>query len=251
MPRRSRVLSHSNIYHICMRGINQQQIFYDAQDYRYFLRVMEKYKEPSGYIIHAYCLMGNHIHLLIQTGAESLETIFKRIGASFVYWYNAKYKRSGHLFQDRFHSEPVDDESYYRIVFRYILQNPVKAGLCRDVAEYKYSSAMEYVHWTYGITDTEFARNLFGGDMEKYISEDNEDECLDVKENIRKSTTESEAMKLILREFNEIPLIIGKPAERGCFNEKIRKIYKSGVSLRQISRLTGVSRYIIAKGLED
>ncbi|MBR6849164.1 MAG: transposase, partial [Lachnospiraceae bacterium] len=80
MPRRPRVHSHSNIYHVCLRGINQQQIFYDKEDYRYFLKVLEKYKEPSGYMIHAYCLMGNHIHLLIQTGAESLETVFKRIG---------------------------------------------------------------------------------------------------------------------------------------------------------------------------
>lgn len=251
MPRRPRVHSHSNIYHVCLRGINQQQIFYDKEDYRYFLKVLEKYKEPSGYMIHAYCLMGNHIHLLIQTGAESLETVFKRIGASFVYWYNSKYERSGHLFQDRFHSEPVDDENYYRVVFRYILQNPVKAGLCKDISEYKYSSAVEYVQWTYGITDTDFARNLFGNDMETYIFLDNDDECLDVKENRRKSTTDSAAMQLILREFKELPPIIGRPVERKSFNEKIRKIYKSGVSVRQISRLMGVSRSIITRGLED
>ena len=102
-----------------------------------------------------------------------------------------------------------------------------------------------------GITDTEFARTLFGNDLEIYISTDNNDECLDVKENRRKSTTDSEAMKLILREFNELPPIIGRPAERKSFNEKIRKIYKSGVSVRQISRLLGVSRSIITRGLEN
>ena len=110
---------------------------------------------------------------------------------------------------------------------------------------------MEYVHWTYGITDTDFARNLFGNDMETYIFLDNDDECLDVKENRRKSTTDSAAMQLILREFKELPPIIGRPVERKSFNEKIRKIYKSGVSVRQISRLMGVSRSIITRGLED
>ena len=77
----------------------------------------------------AYCLMGNQIHLLLKEGKESLEQVFKRIGGRFVYWYNVKYQRVGHLFQDSFKSERVDDEAYLLAVIRYIHQNPVKAGI--------------------------------------------------------------------------------------------------------------------------
>ena len=88
--------------------------------------------------------MGNHIHLLIKPEKEPLEQVFKRIGGRYVYWYNVKYQRVGHLFQDRFKSEPVEDDSYFLTVIRYIHQNPVKAGLCKNIKDYKYSSYAEY-----------------------------------------------------------------------------------------------------------
>ena len=84
--------------------------------------------------------MGNHIHLLIQEDKEPIEQVIKRLATRFVYWYNIKYQRVGHLFQDRFKSEPVEDDAYFMTVIRYIHQNPVKAGLCKNVREYEYSS---------------------------------------------------------------------------------------------------------------
>ena len=88
--------------------------------------------------------MSNHIHLLIREEEESLEQIFKRIGSKYVYWYNVKYQRKGHLFQDRFKSETVENETYFLTVIRYIHQNPVKAGICEKIDDYKYSSFQEY-----------------------------------------------------------------------------------------------------------
>ena len=110
-----------------LRGINRQQIFEDAEDCHKFLTILTEYKAQCGYSIYAYCLMGNHIHLLLKEGTESLEQVFKRVCGKFVYWYNAKYQRTGHLFQDRFKSEPVDTEAYLQTVIRYIHQNPVIA----------------------------------------------------------------------------------------------------------------------------
>jgi REP element-mobilizing transposase RayT len=74
--------------------------------------------------------MGTHVHLLIKEETEALGKIMKRIGVRYVYWYNRKYERSGHLFQDRYKSEPVDDDGYFMTVLRYIHQNPRKSGLC-------------------------------------------------------------------------------------------------------------------------
>lgn len=129
MPRQARKKSESGIYHIMLRGINQQQIFEDREDYEKFLEILKDCKAICEFKLFAYCLMGNHIHLLIQEGTESLEQVFKRLCGRFVYWYNVKYRRVGHLFQDRFKSEPVDSDDYFFTVQRYIHQNPIKAGL--------------------------------------------------------------------------------------------------------------------------
>ena len=91
MPRQARDKSNSGIYHIMLRGINQQQIFEDEQDYKKFLSILEECKAICEYKIYAYCLMGNHIHLLIETGKEDCSLVMKRICTRFVYWYNLKY----------------------------------------------------------------------------------------------------------------------------------------------------------------
>ena len=90
MPRQARRKSESGIYHIMLRGINQQQIFEDVEDYEKFLHILKEYKAISGYKLYAYCLMGNHVHLLLQEVAEPVEQIMKRIATRFVYWYNIK-----------------------------------------------------------------------------------------------------------------------------------------------------------------
>ncbi len=106
MPRNAREKSNSGIYHIILRGINRQTIFEDDEDRKRFLYTINKYKAISSYSIYAYCIMGNHIHILIKTGIEPLYQIMRRLAGSYVYWYNNKYERVGYLFQDRFISEP-------------------------------------------------------------------------------------------------------------------------------------------------
>lgn len=79
MPRHARKLSNSGIYHIILRGINRQTIFKDDEDFQRFINTLKKYKTVSGYTIYAYCLMNNHIHILLKVGQEELEKILKRI----------------------------------------------------------------------------------------------------------------------------------------------------------------------------
>ena len=133
MPRKAREKSESGIYHVMLRGINQQQIFEDEEDYNTFIKILEEVQQKSKFELFAYCLMGNHVHLMIKEGEENIETIFKRIGGKYVYYYNTKYERAGHLFQDRFKSEPIDTDSYFMVVLRYIHQNPIKAKICSNI----------------------------------------------------------------------------------------------------------------------
>ena len=93
MPRHARRKSESGIYHVMLRGVNQQQIFEDQEDFEKFLQVLSDCKAVSEYKLFAYCLMGNHIHLLVQEGKETIDQLMKRVATRFVYWYNIKYQR--------------------------------------------------------------------------------------------------------------------------------------------------------------
>ena len=117
--------------------------------------------------------MGNHVHLLLKDAVQQLDLIMKKIACSYAWYFNWKYERVGHLFQDRFKSEPVEDDRYYLTVLRYIHQNPHKAGIAAT-DDYKWSSYSEYTGKT-EIADTEFALKLLGG-SEIFISFMREDE---------------------------------------------------------------------------
>lgn len=149
MPRQSREHSGTGIYHVMLRGINRQDIFEDDEDYVMFIRILSGLSSrPSNDLmstictchIYAYCLMPNHVHLLLREKEWELKDIMKSIASSYVFYFNKKYGRIGHLFQDRFKSEPCDDMQYFFTLFRYIHQNPVKAGLVTDAGDYKYCS---------------------------------------------------------------------------------------------------------------
>ena len=96
--------------------------------------------------IYAYCLMDNHVHLLLHEEGTDIARLMKRINVSFVYYFNKKYKRVGHLFQDRFKSENVDSEDYLLAAVRYIHNNPVKAGIVNSPEKYLWSSYYDYIN---------------------------------------------------------------------------------------------------------
>ena len=251
MARKPRMKSTQGIYHVILRGINKQQIFYNEEDYRYFAYLLNRYKEECGYEILAYCFMGNHFHLLIREGFQPLSLIFKHVGCAFVYWYNLKYERSGHLFQDRFTSEPVNDGAYLLTVFRYILNNPVKAGLCDGAVNYPYSSAREYLLGRTGITDQAFMRSILGDqDIARFLSLENNDICLDLNETEYVKCADGKAKRVILSEFGSFSRINCNDLDRASLNSSIRKVIHSGVSIRQFSRLTGISKSIVESALK-
>ena len=247
MPRQARQLSNSGVYHIILRGINQQVVFEDEEDNTRFLETLRAYKEKSDYRIFAYCLMGNHFHMLIKTGKEDLGVAMKRIAGSYVYWYNWKYNRSGHLFQDRYKSEPVETDEYLLTVLRYIHQNPIKAGLCNKLEKYKYSSYSAYIDNRSGIVDTSFVLSIMSKKEFKIFHEsESTHQVLEIDKGTNR-LKDSEAVAIIVEvakctHTSEVQLF--EPEQRS----KIIKVLRAqGLSIRQISRLTGVSKGIVEK----
>ena len=136
--------------------------------------------------------MSNHIHMLLKEEKEPISVIMKRISSSYVYYYNLRYGRCGHLFQERFKSEVVENDSYFLTVLRYIHRNPIKANMVKELKEYKWSSYNEYVNKLNRskIIDTDFSLRIFSEDedtaIKRFISfnnEINEDKCLECEEN--------------------------------------------------------------------
>ena len=247
MPRQARKKSESGIYHVMLRGINQQQIFEDSEDCDKFIQILQECKAVSGFKLFAYCLMGNHIHLLIKPEKEPLEQVFKRIGGRYVYWYNVKYQRVGHLFQDRFKSEPVEDDSYFLTVIRYIHQNPVKAGLCKNIKDYKYSSYAEYVSNSW-IIDTDFVFDMISNkEFERYNNENNADKCLEISDAPKLRVTDEQAKSIIFKVSKCENVADFQKLDSKSRDEFIAILKQNGLSIRQISRLTGVNYYIIQK----
>ena len=248
MPRQARRKSESGIYHIMLRGINQQQIFEDEEDGFRFLETLSKYKEQCGYEIYAYCLMGNHIHILLKEGKENLTLVLKRIAGSYVYWYNWKYRRCGHLFQDRFKSESVEDDAYFLTVIRYIHQNPIKAGICKNIDGYKFSSYNEYINKP-NLVNVDFCLGII--DKEQFIefnNEFNDDICLDIRDNDFR-LTDDEALKIIWKICKCKSVSDFQKLDKIKRNYYIEKLYKHRLSIRQISRLTGLSRKIVENNI--
>lgn len=235
------------------RGINRQVIFEDEEDYEKMLQIVKDCKEKSGFQLFAYCFMENHIHLLIKVENDGIEKIFKRLGVRYVYWYNFKYGRVGHLFQDRYKSEPIEDDQYFLTVLGYIHQNPVKSGVCKKAEEYKWSSYREYCG-EQGITDVEYALKLFHEDKEEAIKEfiqystkENADLCLDIEaaQSSRLSDKEAqEIIKSICRVKNASEVQKFDPEKR---NQCLAAMKVRGLSIRQISRLTGISFGVVRK----
>lgn len=244
MPRAARKKSETKIYHIMIRGINRQNIFVDDEDSERFIDTLAKYRREVEYKIYAYCLMGNHIHLLIKEGNEALSNTMRRIGASYVYWYNWQYDRKGHLFQDRYKSEPVEDDTYFLTVLRYIHQNPLKAGITNNLEQYKWSSYQEYIQEAQ-IVDVDFALAMFAKDGDKAIKEFrdfnlamNSDQCLDIAPE-KKTISDKMIRQLVADKFKiELASLHSEKLETQI---EILKHLKSldGTSLRQLSRLTG------------
>lgn len=263
MPRTARLQSNSGIYHIMIRGNEKKDIFYDEEDRARFLDTLFKMKADGNYQVYAYCLMSNHVHLLIKEENDTIYRMMKRICVSYVYYFNAKYKRIGHLYQDRFRSEAIEDESYILAAARYIHNNPVKAGIVNKAEDFVWSSYKDYFGGkTYrpGLVDRGFLLSLFSDlevraielfeDFTKQITDDkfiDFDDCSAREtaiEAYRRNLTEQ--IKGILSNRGYDLESINSSRDKKARDELIREIKEAtGASVRELSKIMGIGKDII------
>ena len=276
MPRQARKESGTGIFHVMMRGINHQNIFEDEEDNYQFIntldRVRVRYDDEGNACgrnccYYAYCLMSNHFHLLIRERDERVGETIKRIASSYVYYYNRKYGRDGHLFKERFKSEPVNDMAYFTVLLRYIHQNPVKAGIVEKVKDYEYSSWGEYdgtVESVFQICDVNTVLNrITFKELDEWVRSSSArllpqgrkndplgDNicCLDNdNEKPRYRLSDDQVWQQIIKQTGVQNSCSFQKLNKEIQREALRQLLDMGAPVRQLQRLTGLGRGLIQR----
>jgi len=163
MARKPRLHVPGGFYHVILRGNGGQDIFYAKEDCSKFLLLLQEGTERFSCRLHAFCLMSNHLHLAIQVGDTSLSKIIQNISFRYTRYINKRKNRIGHLFQGRYKAVLVDADSYLLELVRYIHNNPVRAGMVAEPADYQWSSHRVYLgKETIPFLTTDFVLRQFG-----------------------------------------------------------------------------------------
>lgn len=260
MPRKARLHSTSGIYHVMLRGLNGQDLFHEDADYAFFQKRLFQLSHPKNdkgepmepfCHIYAYCLITNHVHLMLRPKGKELSEIVRSLAVSYARYYNNVLSRRGYLFQDRFRSEPVEDFNYLITLFRYIHQNPLKAGLVSNVDDYLWSSWHEY--WsvsgnTPSICEKSFILDQVDlQDLSTWVKQPMEnDDCSRIEEDEHPSDDNvREMLHEMLQGVDNLEEIAHLPKKKR--NDIIVSALQKRAGIRQLERITGIGFGIIQR----
>ena len=247
MPRPMRLISASGFYHVILRGNGKRILFETDSDRRVFLSVLAHYGEKYGIEYHAWCLMDNHVHLLVRDEGHVLSKAMHDIALVFAQHYNSVNDHVGTVFQGRFVSFPIETEHNLLAVLRYIHNNPVKAGLPGGL-NYLWSSFDDYLGGG-TFTTTDFFLEMLGGPdgFRAFCSVYDESETKEIDRKTTGRISDNEAIELAKKVLEiESPEML-EMVEREKRNQQLKLLSDAGLSARQISRITGIGRGIVER----
>jgi putative transposase len=128
------------MFHITGRGVAREAVFRDGIDYADFERQLLRVRDEFEWTLHAYCLLPNHYHLIVETSRSDLSSGMQRLNGRYAQRFNQRYDRVGHVFQNRFKSYVIDSEEHYERAVAYVLANPVEAGLCERIEDWPWAT---------------------------------------------------------------------------------------------------------------
>ena len=247
MPRGARRVSESGYYHVMLRGNGRQILFEDDGDRSRFLELLSDMLARSGVVLIAWCLMTNHVHLLVGDEGGRLSEALHDVASSYAGYYNRKTGHVGAVFGGRFKSVPVESDAQLVAAVRYIHDNPEKGGIC-PANEYEWSSFREYAGAPW-ISDVSVLRDLLGS-FESLLASDGAPEgCETYHFCAGRRVPDEEALDLARAVLRPLEPIEVKGLEAGKREEALKRLGAAGLSQRQIERMTGVGRYSIMKAL--
>ena len=250
--RKPRKLSESGEHHVCIKGNSGMLLFETDAQRRRMLEILSEAVEDSSVKTQAYCLMDNHVHLIMLDEKDELSTVMKRIQQIYAQWFNYCAGRAGVVFQRPFWSEPIETDDYYLRALLYVHNNPVVAGICA-ADEYRWSSYHVYAGGNdeFGLVDTSVGDGLLGG-PEGFIefSANNPPTALPFPgSRLNAHLTDAEAMRLADLSIGE-----GMAKTLGTLQTKTRWPYlkqlsEAGLSVPQIRRITGLGDTQVRRAL--
>lgn len=257
MPRISRenLKTLTKTYHIIIRGNNKQDIFLCDNDREKFLKLIKITKEKYKYKLYLFVLMANHVHMVVYDENNDISKIMHKLCSSYAKYFNYRYERVGHLFQDRYRSISINDEAYLFNLISYVHNNPCKAHI-GNLETYKWSSYKDYTNTgAIKITDTEFILKLFGEDKKKalnqfvlYNKKIDDKEYLKLELETEGILTDEDAIqyiKSVTKIDNLMKILTFNTAIRNRYIYEISKI--EGIQTGQISRIFGISKRTIMR----
>ena len=254
MPRKARKAAASGVYHVMARGIDKMQLFLDDADNVQYLCYLN-FCQNNDFKILAYCLMGNHVHLLAQTNKQScqqMETAMRSIGIRYAAYYNRKYNRMGPIFQGRFASQPVESVGYFLRVLRYIHNNPLAAGIVTDLSDYVWSSYIDYFAFRSSCLCEVHTGYAFRLRTKEWLldwqskKETNRFGFLDV-DTSKKHPPDDEVKALIFQLADCQPCDLRIMPDEKQASVFAALYYEESARIAQLSRLTGIPKGIIRK----
>ena len=238
-----RVRSASGFYHIMLRGNGKQLIFEDDVDRRRFLSDLQHTFEGRDCSVIVWCLMDNHVHLVVDDRDNCLSSVMQTLCMRYAQYFNMRHERVGHLFEGRFKSLPIESNEYLLQAVRYVLNNPVAAGM-GSLEEYPWSSFAEYCDGIDGITDTEPVLAMFTS-MDSFIAFCHEGcepfngafECDNVPDELASVVALEVVRNVGCEDLSHIKTY--SLERRG---EVLCALKRARITDKQIVRLTGISR---------
>ena len=257
MSRSSRKNSkaYTNVYHIILRGINRQELFFDNNDKEKFVKEIKNTKEKYKYQLYAYVLMNNHVHMLVKDEKNCISKIIQSLATSYAMYFNKKYERIGHLFYNRFHSKSVESLNYLLNVQRYIHKNPQKDGI-GNMSSYQWSSYQEYMGKK-KLVDTEFILSIFSEEKEKaielwqtYHSKATDEQYSEKEFESETKLNDDEAIIAIQKKLqieNILEIQKYKPEYRDKMIQEASSI--TGIYREQLARILGINKRMVYRAI--
>ena len=249
MPHTARTHGESGFYHVVAKGDGGQVIFEGNADREKYVALMEEMLEGRDLAVHAYCLMSNHVHLLLRDDKHELSAYMKTLSETYAMYFRWRTGRNGHVFKRPFWSEPVENDAYYLLALRYIHANPEPAGIC-TAKDYPWSSYQSFVRGG-SFVETSMALGMFGG-VEQFedFHRSGKGQALPFpKSALRGHLSPDElvnvALDLLGREaLNGLRQM--KPVERAPF---IAVLAEAGFTEQEISRVSGLGKSAIHRAI--
>lgn len=246
MPRAARKKVKNAVYHVLMRGVDKHAMLRTEEDYQYFMSLLRRCKAECDMEIYGWCLLNDHVHLVVRERGDDMAGFFRHLCTAYACHYNMQRKRAGRVFQDRYRTDILETNEDVVRVLRHIYHEPVRLGLCEKPENYSFSGLSEcMLHVSHPIQNMAYVLSMT--DVSALCKQPDAQQdalIMDIMPQ-EKKLTDKEAEKIMkkvahAKKLMELPVMTRKMRDAW-----LRRLRREGMSVSQITRLTGLGRNIV------